>query len=692
MTLQRYLTRLVWSCTLPVLALAAVFAVWLLHEQRSQLRIQAQDMLLSARGMVDDLLRSRLAGLQALASSPEADDPGQWPAFQLKARGFVAAFDSHVALIDAQRRTQWHTMVPFGQPPPPAPQPGGRSAVQLAFERGAPAVGDRFDGTVAQEPLVGLAAPVLRDGRVSYVMGSIIPVRKLQEQMSLLPIEPGWSVSLRDSRGLLLAHVGGRSDPADADDDLVEQGHPDLAPWMLEVRVLHELRTHGNHRTALLLAALLLGALAIAISAGRLASRKLALSVQSLSRTDSPALLDIAEIRDARHMIDAAFAERDLAENQRRGSEAAFREQLERSAADLGMREAQLRSVLDSASDAIIVTDPELRIVMANGAATRAFAAADAPLTGRLLDQLFPKALRASQRRAIEALALADAPGRAADSRRHLDLVGLRADGSEFPIEAAVSSVRRDGTTLVTVILRDVTEARRLQSELRGLMAEHHRIEDNERRRIARELHDELQQVMVAIKMDVAAMQYEASDHADRLAPMLQRIDQLASTAVSSTRRIVNDLRPLMLEELGLVPALEALCQQFELRTGIRAGVLAQDLPPGVHGLPERVEVCLYRVAQESLNNVAKHAGADRVWIRLSTQPDGTLTMQVQDNGRGLRAAGPSDPLCFGLKGMRERVIALGGTLQVANVAEGACGGAVVTVCIPLPAAEARGR
>jgi signal transduction histidine kinase len=161
---------------------------------------------------------------------------------------------------------------------------------------------------------------------------------------------------------------------------------------------------------------------------------------------------------------------------------------------------------------------------------------------------------------------------------------------------------------------------------------------------------------------------------------------------VSSTRRIVNDLRPLMLEELGLVPALEALCQQFELRTGVRAGVLAQDLPPGVHGLPERVEVCLYRVAQESLNNVAKHAGADRVWIRLSTQPDGTLTMQVQDNGRGLHAAGPSDPLCFGLKGMRERVIALGGTLQVANVAEGACGGAVVTVCIPLPAAEARGR
>ena len=688
MTLQRYLTRLVWACTLPVLVLATVFAVRLLDEQRAKHRDEALELMVSARAMVDDMLHSRLAALQTLASSPEAEDPRHWPAMQIEARGFVAAYDSHVALIDAQRRTQWHTAVPFGQAPPPAPQPGGRSAVQLAFELGVPAVGDRFDGTVAQEPLIGLAAPVLRRGGVPYVMGSVVPVRKLQEQMALLPIEPGWSVSLKDSQGQLLAHVGGRSDPADADDDLVVQGRPNYAPWDLEVRALHELSTHGNHRAALLLVSLLICALAIAISAGRLASRKLSQSVRSLSHAERPAMLDIDEIREARRTIDAAFSERDRAEYEQRQSEARFREQLERSAADLRMREAQLRSILDSASDAIIVTDPELRIVMANDAASRSFGTADRPLQGTALEQLFPKLLRATQRRAIETLASADA-AQPSDPRRHLDLVGLRSDGSEFPIEAAVSSVRRDGTPLITVILRDVTEARRLQAELRSLMAEHHRIEDNERRRIARELHDELQQVMVAIKMDVAAMQYETSAHAERLAPMLQRIDQLASTAVSSTRRIVNDLRPLMLEELGLVPALEALCQQFELRTGIRASVLAQDLPRDVHGLPERVEICLYRVAQESLNNVAKHSGGDRVWIRLSTQPDGTLTMQVQDNGRGLPTAGQVDPQAFGLKGMRERVIALGGTLQVANVADDEHGGALVTVCLQLPGAAA---
>jgi PAS domain S-box-containing protein len=689
MTLQRYLTRLVWACTLPVLALAAAFALSLLDEQRSALRNEAQGLFESARSVADDLLRTRLAGLQTLASSPRADDPRQWPAMLIEAHGFLAAFDNHVALIDPQRGTQWHTMVPFGQQPPPAPMPGGRSAVQLALELAAPAVGDRFEGTVAQEPLVGLAAPVLRNGSVSYVIGSVIPVRKLQQRMSLLPIPPGWSLTLTDSQGQRLVHLGDHSDPANADDDLLVQGRLNVVPWTLEVRALQELSAHGNHRTALLLVVLLLGTLAIAVSAGRLASRKLSRSVQSLSRAEGAAASDIDEIRAARQTIDAAFAERDRAESERWRSETGFREQLERSAEDLRLREAQLRSILDSASDAIIVTDPELRIVMANDAAARSFGIVDRPVPGMALEQLFPKLLRATQCRAIEALTRADALGPDAATRPHMDLVGLRSDGSEFPIEAAVSSVRGNGTPLVTVILRDVTEARRLQAELRSLMAEHHRIEDNERRRIARELHDELQQVMVAIKMDVAAMQYEASAHAERLAPMLQRIDQLASTAVSSTRRIVNDLRPLMLEELGLVPALEALCQQFEQRTGIRASVVAKALPRDTPDLPERVEICLYRVAQESLNNVAKHSGASQVGIRLSAQPDGTLTMQVQDNGRGLPAGAQVATLSYGLKGMRERVIALGGTLQIANVAEETHGGAIVTVSIPLPPADA---
>jgi signal transduction histidine kinase len=157
----------------------------------------------------------------------------------------------------------------------------------------------------------------------------------------------------------------------------------------------------------------------------------------------------------------------------------------------------------------------------------------------------------------------------------------------------------------------------------------------------------------------------------------VERIDKLVGTAVSSTRRIVNDLRPLMLEELGLLPALEALCQQFQERTGIAVRCRVQDHAASWPAISEQIEICLYRVAQESLTNVAKHSGATRVDMQLVAQPDGLLSMRISDNGRGLDQDSRRNPMAFGLKGMTERVRALGGSLRMDN---GPAGGTVVVV------------
>ena len=220
MTLQRYLTRLIWVCTLPLLLLSALLAVDRWREQRVKDESDAAHLLQSARRLLDDNLQARLAGLQTLASSPLADDPESWPAFRLEARGYLAAFGNHVALIDSQRRTRLHTMVPLGEEPPPAPKPAGRSAVALALDDGVPAVGDLFEGTVAQEPMAGLAAPVLRGGVANYVVGTVIPLRQMEALLGDLPIAPGWSVALFDSQGRLLARRGAVSAPEDADDDI----------------------------------------------------------------------------------------------------------------------------------------------------------------------------------------------------------------------------------------------------------------------------------------------------------------------------------------------------------------------------------------------------------------------------------------------------------------------------------------
>ena len=680
MTLQRYLTRLIWVCTLPLLLLSALLALDRLHEQRLKDERDAAHLLQSARRLLDDNLQARLAGLQTLAASPLADDPASWPAFRLEARGYLAAFGNHVALIDAQRRTRLHTMVPLGDEPPPAPKPTGRSAVALALKTGAPAVGDLFEGTVAQEPMAGLAVPVLRGGAANYAVGTVIPLRQIETVLGDLPIAPGWSVTLLDSQGQLLARRGAVGAPQDADDDIRLTDRLELAPWTLEVRVLHELTTHVRQRLAALLAALVLGMLLAAWIGGWLSSRRLANAVRSLS--DPPGApqpaTEIIEILGARRTIDDAHAQRDRIEAERRISERNYREQLEGSAADLRRREAQLSAILESASDAIIVTDPRLSIVMANSAALRCFGMTREVLVGTLLERLFPERLRQPQCRAIDDAVAAGGSG------RHLQLVGLRAEGSEFPIEAALSTVPHDDKSLVTMILRDMSEARRLQdelrasqAELRSLMSAQHRIEDSERRRIARELHDELQQALVAIKMLVGSIEQELAADPQRLASLVERIDKLVGTAVSSTRRIVNDLRPLMLEELGLLPALEALCQQFQERTGIEVRCGVPDHAAEWPAIAEPVEICLYRVAQESLTNVAKHSGATRVDMQLVAQPDGLLSMRISDNGRGLDHDSRRNPMAFGLKGMTERVNALGGSLRMDN---GPAGGTVVVV------------
>jgi PAS domain S-box-containing protein len=810
MTLQHYLTRLLLISTLPLWLLAAWFGVNHLRDDQRQEREEAEHLLESARSVVEENLRARLAGLQTLAASPLADTPQGWPDFHREARGYLAAFGSHVALIDAQRRSRVHTMVPLGEVPPPAPRPVGRSAVQQAFEQAQPAVGDRFQGTVANEALVGLATPGLREGRVEFVVGTVVPLRQIEALLASLPLSPGWELKLLDSRGAELAVIGDPGRAVAAADDLHLVDRLALAPWTVEVRVPQALSARNLYRTAAGLAALLLGATVAAIAGGYLAGRRLARSVRSLSEPPGATapVAEIREIRDARALIDSAAAQRDRAEALQRETELHYRERLEHSAAELRQREAQWHGILESASDAIVVIDAAHNIVLANPTAARIFGQPDAAMAGVPVERLFPPSVRAAQRLVIEeAFGRGGGPGGAEDGQR-LDLAGLRADGAEFPIEATLAPMHIDGRPLCTVVMRDVsqrrqaeaallaskarleatlesmsdalfitaahgelvetnsafarmhgfadreecrsryhqfpdlieaftadgkpvpveqwavpralrgesatnaefgmrrrdsgrswygsysfapirdpagtiigavvtgrdvTESKQLQAELqasqaelRSLMSEHHRVEDNERRRIARELHDELQQVLVAIKMEVAAIErHLAATEAQTLAPMLDRIDQLATAGVTSTRRIVNDLRPLMLEELGLVPALEALCQQFQARTGIEANVEATSLPGADGPLPERVEICLYRVAQESLTNVAKHSAARRAHIGLAVGSDGTLTMRVHDDGQGFQGDGRHGPQAFGLKGMRERVRALGGTLHI---------------------------
>jgi signal transduction histidine kinase len=158
---------------------------------------------------------------------------------------------------------------------------------------------------------------------------------------------------------------------------------------------------------------------------------------------------------------------------------------------------------------------------------------------------------------------------------------------------------------------------------------------------------------------------------------------------IESTRRIVKDLRPQMLDDLGLVPALEALCEQFSATTGIACTVQADKAADERASAAPPLATCLYRVAQESLNNVAKHARASAVQVRLALDADQcALELQVSDDGQGPGdAAAPRKPESFGLLGMNERLRILGGSLAL----QGAQGtGTTVRARLPLAATSAQ--
>ena len=138
---------------------------------------------------------------------------------------------------------------------------------------------------------------------------------------------------------------------------------------------------------------------------------------------------------------------------------------------------------------------------------------------------------------------------------------------------------------------------------------------------------------------------------------------------VAATRRISADLRPLMLDDLGLAEAVSWLADDFAKRSGIRTSV---ELPEGaeLESLPKTVATALYRAVQESLTNIARHAGAANAWVTLSRE-NGALLVEVEDDGRGIVPQDLAKARSFGLKGMRERVSYLGGSLDVSRAPRG---------------------
>ena len=319
---------------------------------------------------------------------------------------------------------------------------------------------------------------------------------------------------------------------------------------------------------------------------------------------------------------------------------------------------ARLSGLLDSAMDAIITIDEKQRIILYNRAAEQIFGWPGDQTLGHPLEKLMPARHRAGHGAHVHHFSTTGTT-----TRRMGDgtvLYGLRSNGEEFPMEASISQLDTPDGKLFTVILRDVTQRVQAQRELQAFASEAHAIRENEKTRIARELHDELAQSLTALKMDTIWLRDYLPAMDEALHTKLEGMVAMLDNTVAATRRIAADLRPLVLDDLGLGPAVEWLAHNFTLRTGVPCELAVDDELE----LPEPYATAVFRITQESLANIAKHAQATLARVQIDRQP-ARITLRVSDNGRGFVTTTPRKQHSLGLMGLRERVQLLQGNCAI---------------------------
>jgi PAS domain S-box-containing protein len=398
-----------------------------------------------------------------------------------------------------------------------------------------------------------------------------------------------------------------------------------------------------------------------------------------------------------------------------RAAERLKTEVAERKQADELLRasQAQFAGILEISAEAVISTDAKQRITLFNHAAQIIFGYAASEALGQPLDLLIPVRFRAMHNEHIARFAQSGKNNlRMSDRQR---VLGLRKDGTEFHMAASVSQLEIAGDKVFTIICNDVTEEVRAQQELRsardqleqrvrertadletsnrslqaeiaerkraeqeihGLSRRMMRVQEEERRNLARELHDGATPNLVALLLNMSRMRDDGFHGPDTYAT-LQECMRLAEECTNELRTVSYLLHPPLLEELGLRLTLSGFVQGFSSRSGI---AVTLDIRGNLDALGFDVNLAVFRIVQESLSNVHRHSQSRTASISVARE-HGVLTLAITDQGRGIPAG--TEGSGVGLASMRERVRLLNGRLEIKS---GATGTSIMAV---LPLAEA---
>ncbi|HJV24353.1 MAG TPA: response regulator [Aromatoleum sp.] len=330
--------------------------------------------------------------------------------------------------------------------------------------------------------------------------------------------------------------------------------------------------------------------------------------------------------------------------------------QLQREITERRQAEDKFRGVLESAPEAMVIVNAQREIALVNSRAEEMFGYVREELLGQPVEMLVPERTRPVHMRAAGTYVAAP---RTRAMGEDLALFGRRRDGREFPVAVSLSPLETPEGLLVISTIRDISARKEAEAALRELAAHRDAVREEERKRIAGEIHDELGSLLTALKMDVSLLRMELpTDNAaqERIGEMRELIER----TIRMVRQVATQLRPAALN-LGLVPALEWLVDDFRRRTGLDCSFEAET----EIAMDDAQATAAFRIVQESLTNVTRHAEARNVHVTLNCSGD-AMELTVADDGCGFDAAEVGGS-AFGLFGIRERARNLGGRASVVS-------------------------
>jgi PAS domain S-box-containing protein len=341
--------------------------------------------------------------------------------------------------------------------------------------------------------------------------------------------------------------------------------------------------------------------------------------------------------------------------------------------------EEQYRIVVEAATEAVVSIDGNGRILFVNPATTKIFGYESFELIGQPLTMLMPESMREQQRAGLQRYL---ATGQRRINWQGTELVGLHKNREEFPIEVSFAEVRKEGRSIFTGFIRNITDRKRAEEEVRRLSGLLLRSQDEERRRIARDLHDSTGQDLVALATTLSQLHASIPSSARKLRKLGSECQALADQCIRDVRTLSYLLHPPMLDEAGLEDAIRHYASGFTERTGIEVEL---EISRRLERMKPDAEMALFRVVQECLTNIQRHSGSLQAKIRMDRGP-GKISLEISDKGSGIsgnlrRWNGKlSLGLGVGIPSMHERVKLLGGQLNI----ESGTSGTTVRVTIPV--------